>query len=245
MAENAIASVILVPGGGCEADRYDWLSVLVDKRINLFIAGGAITSVESTIFDRLNALSSALEGVAELGLPITIVGHSAGAALVLDALDPTSNKLLNELADFKLPVLPNAVVILGCTLQSKVMNMNLRHRYERRELSRPDDVDMLFIAGQMDALATPNLVGKTCERFRNPPDMIVMAAATHYGWAGGPTPSDNPQFDLAGPADVIGQCERTVIYLGAMAVGKPIQPIQDDQLVCFEQTNNEGELVQT
>jgi hypothetical protein len=142
-----------------------------------------------------------------------MIGHSAGAAAILDALDPPSNPAACLPPSFALLAPIETVTALGCTLQPRALHMALPHRSEDQPLDCPLSIRLLFVAGEQDLLATPDLVRQTAVRYRRPASSFVLPNATHYGWAGPREQGDDPRFDGDTALDTSSQRRATLALI--------------------------------
>ena len=221
---SASAALMVMPGGLCRADRYDWLGALAAQGTHVFIVDGVLSRpfvVSEGPSPAILQMRAALERIAALRLPIHAIGHSAGAAAILDALDPSSNAAARLPAGFTLPARLESVMIVGCSLQPATLGMVLPHRSEDRPLTAPEATRLLFLAGEQDAMAPPELVARTCARYSPPAEMIIMPGATHYGWAGPREEGDNPRSDTDTALDTTDQRARTLDYVAAHMADRP------------------------
>jgi hypothetical protein len=228
---QASAALLVVPGGRCRADRYQWLGSLAAAGVRPYILDGLIStpSVDAHPSDAIGQVAAALAQIGQSGLPVHAVGHSAGAAALLDMLDPPSNPAAQLAADFRPAHYPASITIVGCSLQPRTLGMHLPHRREHGPLERPAWLPLLFLAGVQDAIAPPDLVERTVARFVPPAALIAMQEATHYGWAGPREVGDNPAFDTDMAMDTAGQRHRTLAYLIQMIRGDEPAPIDQDR----------------
>lgn len=213
---SATAALIVMPGGACRAARYDWLGALANTGVHVAIVDGALSrfsSVSSGPAPAILELAAACAWLARLGVPLHGVGHSAGAAALLDALDPPSNPVARLPRDFSLAAPLVSVTSLGCSLQAKALDFDLPHRSETRMLYCPPETRLMFVAGDADAMAPPELVRRTCARYHVAPRSLVLKGATHYGWAGPREEGDNPKSDLDLTLDTSNQRRRTLDIL--------------------------------
>jgi dienelactone hydrolase len=236
--------LLMVPGGRCAARRYAWTAALIEQEIGVYVIDGAHSpdwpgDQASPEADGAQGqgpaqiilqLAEALSYLAGRGLPIHAAGHSAGAAAIFDALEPAANPTARLPENFVLPVVIDSVISLGCALQHRTLNMVFPHRSNDRALYRPPATRVVFLAGDKDAIAPPALVALTAARFEPPAEMVTMAGATHYGWAGPREDGDQIEFDRDAALDTTDQRERTLAYLAATIAGRPIQVRSGDHV---------------
>lgn len=218
------SALIVMPGGACRAARYDWLGVLAGKGCSVLIVDAA---PGATIPQFLAVLETARRAAPR----VFATGHSAGAALILDTLDPGAGRASARNVyppEFEPPDLLSGVAVMGCSLQPKTLNMVLPHRSESRLLARPGDTPLLFVAGDHDQIAPPVLMARTRQRYAPPTALVVLAGGTHYGFAEGADATDNPAFDQPDGADTAGQRARTVAYLADWMEGRPLTMLGGD-----------------
>lgn len=230
---SASAALLVMPGGRCAARRYDWLAPLTAHGIIMCILDGALSvPVEQDgPSPAILQLAAALDVMAAWQVSVHGLGHSAGAAALLDALDPGANAAAKLPHDFALPIALASVTSLGCSLQPRTLDWVLPHRSEDRPLRHPEGTRLLFLTGEEDAVAPSALVGRTCARFTPPAPMIVMRQATHYGWAGPREEGDFAQSDADPALCTTDQRARTLTYLAAFLAGHPVTLATGDQLI--------------
>lgn len=196
VADNPRAVLAFLPGFGCEARRYDWLAPLAATGVTVVIP-------ELASIDGLAGMQRLFDHLRTLGVPYYLAGHSAGGALVLDALeaDPQRNVRLVRPTGYAPPSDVAGVAVMGCSLQPQMLDFTLPHRQDGTPLTRPNNIPLLFISGTHDAIAKPDLVGRTAARYAGPVTHVTLQGADHYGFASGTYPSDNPAADLDGAGE--------------------------------------------
>ncbi len=232
-APDPRAALLVLPGALCRADRYKWLAALGGRGIDVHLLDGALSAGRFRSADGpqpvFAELAAALDHIAADGLPLHAAGHSAGAAALLDALDPPSNPIAHLPPGWRLPQPLVSVTSMGCSLQHAALDMRLAHRSDDRPLGCPAGMRLLFLAGDADAMAPPEQVRRTAGRYDPPVPVIALAAATHYGWAGPREPGDNPRSDADVSLDTGLQRARTLGYLAGMILRGAPAPIEADR----------------
>lgn len=219
---DAAVLLLVVPGGGCGAERYDWLFGLANPGISVAILNTHQGGYAATI----RRIADVFESLAGEGLRIHVAGHSAGAAAILDAVAPGSNPGVELPDDFRLRQMPASITSLGCSLQARVLDWNLAHRHETRPLHCPHGIRLTFVAGRQDAIAGPDAVARTASRYgTHRAAACVMEDATHYGWAGARQAGDRGGFDVDPALDTGSQRERTLHLMADVLAGRPIRSL--------------------
>lgn len=209
-----------MPGKDCRASRYDWLGALADAGICVGIVDAAPTG-EAPLARATEAdLVRALRYMSREASHLFAAGHSLGAATILDALEAGTLRD-NALA---------GAAVLGCSLQPQTLRMTFAHRSEDLPLHRPAGMPLLFLSGDHDRVAPPELMDKTRRRYAPPTQMVILRGATHYGWADRPAPTDKAAFDAPGDIDLADQRVRTLAYLSSWMRGEALRPIPGDTL---------------
>ncbi len=231
-APRAKAALLFMPGGNCRPERYDWLAALNNSGVTVLILDTRpATGPAPPMVPMANTtqLVSAI-AIARKHAPVVYAsGHSAGAALILESLDPPANTRAVYPPGYEPPQGLAGVAVMGCSLQTRALNIVMAYRSETRLLTRPGDMPLLFLSGDHDAIAPPSPMEKTCARYAAPTAMIVLKGATHYGFAEGVDPGDNAAFNAPG-ADTTTQKQRTAAYIAAWIAGGPLVPQPGDQL---------------
>ncbi len=207
-APAARAVLAMVPGFGCAARRYDWLSGLNARGVTVVIP-------ELADIDGLKGMQSLFGHLRSYGLPIYLAGHSAGGSLSLDALetDPARNNRLTRPEGYRPPQDIEGVIVMGASLQPQLLTMVLPYRQEDTPLSRPERTRVMFISGTHDTIATPDRVDKTIARYTVPSEHVVLQGANHYGFVEGHEPTDNAASGLEGAIDGHLQRRATLNHL--------------------------------
>ena len=104
----------------------------------------------------------------------------------------------------------SAAIILGTSLQSRVLSFTLPHRSDDRPLYHPTNTALMFIGGSMDGMATPELMEKTVRRYQPPVHFTVIEGANHLGWSQGLGPMDRPDLDRPATIPEEEQIARTL-----------------------------------
>jgi pimeloyl-ACP methyl ester carboxylesterase len=231
-AGRAKAALLVMPGGNCRPERYDWLGVLAASGVTVLIADARPSKGPPPPIVPMvsNPQFLAAIAIARRHAPkVYAAGHSAGASLILDALDPPSNTRAVYPPGYEPPRGLSGVAVMGCSLQTHTLNIVMAYRSDTRLLARPDDIPLLFLSGDHDAIAPPALMEATLARYAPPTTQVVLTGATHYGYAEGHDASDNPMFDAPG-GDIATQRQRAAAYIGAWIMDKPLV-MQDGDLV--------------
>ncbi|MDX2142539.1 MAG: hypothetical protein SFV19_04230 [Rhodospirillaceae bacterium] len=209
------------------ADRYTWLSeaavargyaaVIVEPALEwlTFPAGSSnlVPARYVTLPHALAALDYARAKWPGARKNIVAVGHSLGAAIVLELLDPQEakrNPNNRSPSDFAGVDDLAAAIIIGTSLQAKGGSFELPYRSEDRSLHSPASTRLLFIAGENDGMATPQLMGKTAARYARPPRLEVVPGANHLNWSYGRGPMDRPDLDRPATISADQQIARTL-----------------------------------
>jgi pimeloyl-ACP methyl ester carboxylesterase len=198
---------VILPGANCSARRYAWLSDGLAEvgisNLTPVIGVKAFGVGEAKRRMRLLSLASAVDtirlarGLAER-LPLIVVGHSLGGALLLEMLDPdeAARNPANGNAGRIEPIPDIAVgIVIGASLQPMVANIALPYRRESVPLHCPEKTTLHFVAAQHDAIANPALMQATALRYRQAPKVDVVAGGNHWGWASGRRPGDGVALD--------------------------------------------------
>ncbi len=231
-AAHAKAALLVMPGGNCRPERYDWLGVLAASGVTVLIADARPREGPRPAFVQMvsNTQFVTAIGIAGKHAPkVYATGHSAGASLILDSLDPPSNTRAVYPPGYEAPRGLSGVAVMGCSLQTHTLNMVMAYRSDTRLLSRPDDIPLLFLSGERDAIAPPTLMETTRARYAPPTTLVVLKGGTHYGFAEGHDASDNPMFDAPG-GDIATQRQRAAAYIGAWILDEPLV-MQDGDVV--------------
>lgn len=217
-ARKPEACLVFMPGRDCRASRYDWLGALADQGICVGIVdaapGGGVPITNATQGDLLRAVDQMAIDASR----IFAAGHSLGAVTILDALEVGALRY-NAVA---------GAAVLGCSLQPRTLRMTFAHRTEAGPLHRQPGLPLLFLSGDHDRVASPELMEATRRRYAPPTQMVLMRNATHYGWADKPASTDRAAFDAPGDVDLADQRVRTLAYLAAWIRGEAIQPVAGD-----------------
>lgn len=208
---------VFFPGANCDARRYGWLSAMASARVSVYLLAPA-PQPRFTLCGTADVLA-ALDAVRPHHRRLLAGGHSAGAAALLDSLDPASaiTPRKDQPQGYTPPQDVTGLVVMGCSLQPQMLEMVLPGRSEDQPLSRPNDAPMLFLSGDHDRVATPELMRKTRERFRSPAELVVIAGGGHYGWVEGREPADRLDFDQPGTMAPSEQQRITIATLSTWA----------------------------
>lgn len=207
-APAARAVLAMVPGFGCAARRYDWLSALNAHGVTVVIP-------ELADIDGLTGMQALFRHLRSYGLPIYLAGHSAGGSMSLDALesDPARNDRITRPEGYDPPQDVQGVIVMGASLQPQLLTMLLPYRQEDTPLTRPERTRVMFISGTHDTIATPERVNKTIARYAVPSEHVVLQGANHYGFVDGHEPTDNAASGLEGAIDGRLQRQAVLEYL--------------------------------
>jgi pimeloyl-ACP methyl ester carboxylesterase len=199
--EQSDKAFVFFPGANCAAKRYGWLAGLATASVTVYLFDPAPPSPGAATFPKIADVVAALDVVRPRHKLLLGGGHSAGAAAMLDSLDPISAQASprdHMPADYRPPQDVAGVAVMGCTLQPRTLNMVMTYRSEDRPLTRPHDAPLLFLAGDHDLVAPPALIEKTRARFAPPTQLTILAGATHYGWLMGHGDKDHDEFNAPG-----------------------------------------------
>lgn len=220
------ATLVFLPGAACRADRYEWLGDLAETGVGVII-------VDAPAGAGLADMTNALERARRESGKLFCAGHSAGAALVLDALDPASGRA-NPRMQFPDGYSPPAdiagIAVLGSSLQPRFLSFTLPYRSEDSVLSRPGDAPLLFLSGDHDAVAPPASMERTRLRYRTPSVLVELGGGTHYGFTEGSQPTDNPAADLAGAPDTSRQRANALSYIENWMLGRSLVAMPGDRV---------------
>lgn len=212
-AQEPKGVVVIVPGAQMVADRYTWLSeglvadgyasVLIEPALQWITLPGQpgreLPARYVTIPHALEAVAYATRRWPEAtARRFAAVGHSLGAAVLLELLDPAEaarNPNTNAPQGFPGISSFDLAVILGTSLQSTLRSMTLPYRSDTRPLSRPVRTRLLFVAASNDGMAPPDVMRKTAARYAPPVDLEVIPGGNHLGWSPGRGPLDRADLD--------------------------------------------------
>ena len=206
--EKVKARCIVMPGAQITAKRYRWLgeglasanfdTLVVDPPAVLRTTPFSPDKPVETRFATLAQLISAIGFWQLPGDPLFLIGHSGGGATILDSLDPSSarsNPRVDTPDDFDGFIGLTGCIILGTSLQAEGMGMRFPGRHDDTPLMKPDKLPVLLISGEHDAMAPPEKVRRTAQRFGKNSHFLCQSGANHLNWASGTGPRDRPDLD--------------------------------------------------
>ena len=235
--ETATAAACLVlPGADCAAERYRWLAeaftplgvetCIVDPPVSTresLLQPGTVTSGQIAGPDHLQTALAWLAGCRP-GLPVTLVGHSLGGVVIMEWLDQAAARCnpLNAMVHwhFELSEHVVAAVTMGSTLQRQTMGITFPWRSDDAPLKCPGRLPLLMLAGEHDALVTPDLVLATSQRYQPLPSVRTLPDVCHFGWVEGRAPTD--RIDLDGKSNLSKSEQQTQ---SASAIHEFLRPI--------------------
>lgn len=205
------ARIVLLPGANCDANRYRWLAeplsaggatVLVPDPPQLEHSSPADPKVKKkaafvTIDQLIKTLAMPWDDDHGDGLTF-VIGHSLGGSILLEYLDPAQAMLDPRSgvgAGYGPPVLIHGGVVIGATLQADVMGTIIPWRQNDTVLTKPSGLPLLFLAGEFDGIATPDLVSDTVARYTAPTAKVIQKGCNHFGWTEGQGDLDLRQLD--------------------------------------------------
>jgi len=220
--------VVIVPGAQMTAERYTWLAesilqdgyavVLVEPALEWRTFSSAPNRQVAARYVAIPHALAALD-LARARWPdpaksnLIAVGHSLGAAVILELLDPSE-------ASFNINTKPppgfqgvddiDKAVILGTSMQATGGAFTLAHRSDTRPLRRPVATKVLMIAGENDGMARPDLMQKTAARYDPPLTFQIIDGANHLQWSAGRGPMDRQDLDKPATISADEQQRRTL-----------------------------------
>jgi alpha-beta hydrolase superfamily lysophospholipase len=236
--DAALATLLVLPGADCTAQRYRWLA-------EAFTPLGVATCIidppllqREALLEPGKVICGQFVGVVELqaaliwlagarpGRPVVLVGHSLGGVVMMEWLDQQAamrNPLNRAVCwQFELQAHVVAAVTMGTTLQQHALGISFPWRSEEASLTRPARLPVLMLAGQNDAMVAPELVMATARRYRPPASVTTLPGVCHFGWVEGHAPTD--RIDLDGKSEV-PKAEQ--FARSATVIGEFLRPILD------------------
>lgn len=223
--------IVLLPGANCGAKRYRWLAeplsvegatVLVPDPPQLEHPSPADPKVKKkaafvTIDQLIKTLAMPWDDDHGDGLTF-VIGHSLGGSILLEYLDPAQAMLDPRSgvgAGYVPPVQIHGGVVIGATLQADVMGTTIPWRQNDTALTKPAGLPLMFMAGEFDGIATPELVSDTVARYTAPTAKVIQKGCNHFGWTEGQGEFDLRQLDGNALIDERQQKQQTLRLVAA------------------------------
>ncbi len=233
--------VVVLPGANCEAVRYRWLSdALSAEGATVFIPHPPILEHPShqnphekveaayvTVDQLVKTLAMPWTDDGEEGLTF-LIGHSLGGSILLEYLDPAqamADPRSGVGAEYKPPAAIHGGVAVGASLQANVMGTGLPWRSNDSALHKPAKLPLLFVAGEKDEIASPDIVAATVSRYTAPTALVVQKGANHFGWVDGESTREAHALDgaasLKPEAQKSGLLRVAAAFMSAIADDRP------------------------
>ena len=235
--DQDVSDVVLVmPGAQIAADRYMWLErglsrpsravVLVEADRTWRPVPGRET-LQPARLATIRHLIAAMDAIEKKwpevpGSNITLIGHSLGGSVILEALDGESarrNPWAPPPADFDRLLDVGRVVILGASLQSTVGDISISYRTDTGALSAPATTQLLFIAAEHDLIGTPEAMRLTAKRYAADIMFEVIEGGNHLAWGSGTGILDRPDMDGIATISEDRQLQETVQLISSFLAG--------------------------
>jgi pimeloyl-ACP methyl ester carboxylesterase len=236
-----LTRVVFLQGANCSSERYSWLGkALATAGCLVLIPNAPVLEEPHPVerdkvmvrqfasHDQFQRVLALLEAAGDrfsydmwLSDRLIIGGHSAGAGVILEELIPSEmrgNPIAHWSDAFQPPRVDGAFV-LGSHLQAEAMGRRIPWRDDDWPLQNESGAPILFLAGELDGMATPAKMRRTFERVSAPAFYVEQSGANHFGWTEGLGRHDRVDLDLRARLAPDEQHRRTAAWIAAFIRG--------------------------